>query len=330
VSVGKSGRKPKSPAFQFYPADYLSSRTIRRLTLEQRGAWLELICSEWLDGPLENDPAELASIVGVSAKEFARLWPGLDRCFELENGKLLNPRLEREREAQAANRERWQKLGQSGNDKQRALRDSDGGGSEGLDGRVDTPVRDAHGTPTGPRSERSSSPLSSTPQETPEEHTACAPRAREPKPGASGPRRIEPADPGPPPIDPEPASELSKRAREQLALHPTLDVPQVRDALLRFENHLRGIPNALEQWRPSRWAANLATWETWGVERTVAAVDIAIRTGVKTPFEPTHGGPRSTLGSNSATTPATSMRAVIEAHERAAAMVRDVDGRRTG
>jgi len=274
MTAAKSGRKPKSPAFQFYPADYLSSRTIRRLTLEQRGAWLELICSEWLDGPLENDPAELASIVGVSAKEFARLWPGLDRCFELENGKLVNPRLEREREAQAANRERWQKLGQSGNDKQRAQRDSDGGGSEGLDGRVDTPVRDAHGTPTGPRSEGSSSPLSSTPQVIHESPSEIPPVAL--APGGGKPPKAPRKPPSGPQADlirhfeaewarTRPGVEMVFRTREAVAAAQLVKSPGLGESCRRVTRMLEdtnpwAVSSAsLSQLNssPNRWAADV-------------------------------------------------------------------------
>lgn len=267
----RSGRRPKSPAFQFYPADYLSSRTIRRLTLEQRGAWLELICSEWLDGPLENDPVELARIIGVSAKEFRRIWPGLDRCFDLENGRLVNPRLEREREAQEANRERWQRLGKAGND----ARHGSAKGGDGAPNRDDpasrsAPVREQHGTSTGSSTARSSSPLSSLPREEQESPSGIPPVA--PAPGGEKPARARKPASGPQAelirhfeaewARTRPGVELVFRPREAVAAARLVKSPGLEESCRRVTWMLEdqdpwAIANAalsVLDSRPNRWA----------------------------------------------------------------------------
>ena len=46
----------KSPAFQFYPSDYTSSQRVRLLTLEEEGAYINLLCSCWLHGSIPADP----------------------------------------------------------------------------------------------------------------------------------------------------------------------------------------------------------------------------------------------------------------------------------
>lgn len=55
-------RKARPPAFQFYPADWLSSPNVMAMTPEQEGAYLRLLCCAWLspDCTLPNDDALLA------------------------------------------------------------------------------------------------------------------------------------------------------------------------------------------------------------------------------------------------------------------------------
>ena len=42
----------KSPAFQFYPKDYLSDAKTRAMTFKQRGMYWDLVCHCWLEGGL--------------------------------------------------------------------------------------------------------------------------------------------------------------------------------------------------------------------------------------------------------------------------------------
>ena len=54
--------KEKSPAFQFYPADWLSSTAISLMTPAEEGAYLRLLCHAWMDPmcSLPDDDAQLA------------------------------------------------------------------------------------------------------------------------------------------------------------------------------------------------------------------------------------------------------------------------------
>ena len=97
-----SSKFTRSPAFQFYPKDFLSSSKVQQMSLAEIGAYLKLLCHNWLDGSLLDDVAVLARIVGMKQAQFAKMWAGpLHECFETRNGRLVNQRLEKERKAQA-------------------------------------------------------------------------------------------------------------------------------------------------------------------------------------------------------------------------------------
>lgn len=103
VDALAESKSTKSPAFQFYPKDFLSSSKVRKMTLAEIGAYIVLLSTYWLDGGLPNDHAELAGILRITDTQFGRLWTGrpLGQCFVERNGRLVNERLERERKIQA-------------------------------------------------------------------------------------------------------------------------------------------------------------------------------------------------------------------------------------
>lgn len=105
----RNGRNSKSPAFQFYPGDFLADPKVQAMRPEEVGAYLLLLCAEWLDGPLPDDHGFLARICRLGAAEFSQAWQAVGRCFrpvEDRPGFLENPRLERERAFQAEGRAR--------------------------------------------------------------------------------------------------------------------------------------------------------------------------------------------------------------------------------
>lgn len=94
----------KSPAFQFYPKDFLADEKVRVMTLQERGAYVTLLCLCWLEGTLPVDMGRLARLCGVPTATFQRLWPALEACFRVHSerpDRLIQPRLERERRRQA-------------------------------------------------------------------------------------------------------------------------------------------------------------------------------------------------------------------------------------
>jgi len=98
----RSGRKSKSPAFQWYPTDYRANRKTQRFAALEAGVFHLLLDEQWLEGPLPNDLDTLALICGMSRAEFDAVWPRVAPCFPAgQDGRLASPRLERERELQA-------------------------------------------------------------------------------------------------------------------------------------------------------------------------------------------------------------------------------------
>lgn len=104
----------KAPAFQFYPNDFLSDANVIEMSLQERGAYITLICICWQQGTLPNDVTRLAKLCGVPASVMRRLWPALASCFRPDAGeRIVHPRLEREREKQALFRRRQSDKGKA-------------------------------------------------------------------------------------------------------------------------------------------------------------------------------------------------------------------------
>lgn len=129
-----NAKSTKSPAFQFYPKDFLSSSKVRKMSLTEIGAYTVLLATSWLDGSLPNDLPELARTLGVKEAQFRRMWAGpLGQCFYEKNGRLLNDRLEDERKKQAEFRRRQGDNGRLGGRPKKAVgSDEKGLGFSGL------------------------------------------------------------------------------------------------------------------------------------------------------------------------------------------------------
>lgn len=99
----------KSPAFQFYPADFLADEGQTSMSLAEAGAYIRLLCRCWLEGSIPDDLTRAARLVGVPVLEFKKLWPTVRACFvdhPDRSGRLTHPRLERERLKQTLYRRR--------------------------------------------------------------------------------------------------------------------------------------------------------------------------------------------------------------------------------
>lgn len=96
-----------SPAFQFYPKDFLADENVQRMTLTEMGAYMKLMCVCWLKGSLPNDTRKLAGIVGMPKARFERMWPNVLReCFTEDADRLTHKRLDDERRKQREHRRR--------------------------------------------------------------------------------------------------------------------------------------------------------------------------------------------------------------------------------
>lgn len=79
----------KYPTFPFNPKDFLSDHKVVKMTDAEVGFYVKMLCHDWLEGgiPLTGPVAEWYSKGGTVAE-----------CFVQKNGRLFNPRLEKERE----------------------------------------------------------------------------------------------------------------------------------------------------------------------------------------------------------------------------------------
>lgn len=107
----------KSPAFQFYPDDFLGSSKVAVMNAQEVGVYVLLLCMDWNDGGITYNPRTLARYCRLTESEFVSAWEVVGQCFVERDGRFWNPRLERERVKQveyrasqvnAANK-RWDK-----------------------------------------------------------------------------------------------------------------------------------------------------------------------------------------------------------------------------
>ncbi len=92
-----------SPAFQLYVKEWRSSRSVMRMSFAQRGMYLEMMLEQWENLSLPDNPSDVAEIIGGTVQEWTKAWPVLRRNFsESEAGRIVNRRLERERDKQRA------------------------------------------------------------------------------------------------------------------------------------------------------------------------------------------------------------------------------------
>ena len=98
---------PKSPAYQWYPKDALTSQRLGEMTLEEEGAYRRALDSCWLAGSLPNDPVRLARIIGKGcSEEVARVVLAMFDITSEDGVRVMHDTLERERRKQADWREK--------------------------------------------------------------------------------------------------------------------------------------------------------------------------------------------------------------------------------
>lgn len=103
------------PWFPFYAADWRLSNTVRAMTYEQRGVYVELLVIAWDDGmerpSLPDDDTRLAALTGLG-KKWAKVGrPVLEMCWTLSDGRWTNERLSHVWDVQSA---RYQLRSQAG------------------------------------------------------------------------------------------------------------------------------------------------------------------------------------------------------------------------
>lgn len=108
--------KAKSPAFQFYAAEWLADENVRLMTLEQTGAYIDALAICWREGSVPACPEMLARLIGKGCStDVATVVQRLfnirytEERFSVE--RLKHKRLEIEREKQRVRSEQTSKAG---------------------------------------------------------------------------------------------------------------------------------------------------------------------------------------------------------------------------
>jgi uncharacterized protein YdaU (DUF1376 family) len=104
----------KSPAFQFYPNDFLADANVIVMSMQERGVYITLLCVCWQQGSLPSNVEALSRLCGMPIAAFRRLWPAVEKCFRTTGEKMVNPRLDRERKKQREYRRRQSDNGKLG------------------------------------------------------------------------------------------------------------------------------------------------------------------------------------------------------------------------
>ena len=92
----------KSPAFQWYPTDYLGSQRVQMMTLEEEGAYCRLLWSCWQHGSIPSEPELAARLVGKGCSTTVARTVLLMFTPSEDPTRLLHDRLELERRKQAS------------------------------------------------------------------------------------------------------------------------------------------------------------------------------------------------------------------------------------
>lgn len=100
------------PACQVYWGDLLLDTA--HMTHEEFGAYMRLLGHSWRERGLPNDEARLQKILALSSHKWKKLWPVIAEKFSVVDGRLVNPRQERERAKQASYRAAQSKKGAKG------------------------------------------------------------------------------------------------------------------------------------------------------------------------------------------------------------------------
>src|SRR5437899_3414994 len=86
--VSEDGPKVnRPPAFQLYARDWLVDTA--HLSLEDQGAYMRLLCHQWIEGPLPSNREELARRLGLKSRrmtQFDRLWSRIGHHFPTIDG----------------------------------------------------------------------------------------------------------------------------------------------------------------------------------------------------------------------------------------------------
>jgi uncharacterized protein YdaU (DUF1376 family) len=87
----------KSPAFQFYAAEYLADENVQLMTLEEEGCYIRMLAYCWREGSIPAEHKLLSRLCKNASDDVLAV---VERRFEKQGTRLIHQRLERERKKQ--------------------------------------------------------------------------------------------------------------------------------------------------------------------------------------------------------------------------------------
>ena len=101
----------KSPAFQFYAAEYLADENVALMTLEEEGAYIRALAYCWREGSIPADDVKLAVLLKGASNQTLRVVQRRFNQHPTMIDRLVHNRLEEEREKQRVWREKSAEAG---------------------------------------------------------------------------------------------------------------------------------------------------------------------------------------------------------------------------
>jgi len=97
----------QSPGFYFNVEEWRGSRSVGRMSMAERGVYLEMMIEQWLRRTLPDNVEEIADAIAITAEQNAEVvaaWPVVRRKFITDaSGRILNVKVEQVRRKQRAN-----------------------------------------------------------------------------------------------------------------------------------------------------------------------------------------------------------------------------------
>jgi uncharacterized protein YdaU (DUF1376 family) len=88
----------RRPWFPFYVDDFLGDEVVKLADNRTIGVYIRLLCHQWREGSLPTGPTLLAQIAHERPQDFSRIWKRLAAKFEKHDNRLVNRRLDDEKE----------------------------------------------------------------------------------------------------------------------------------------------------------------------------------------------------------------------------------------
>src|SRR6266498_1666216 len=96
----------KSPAFQFYAADYLADECVQMMSLEQEGAYIRLLAYCWREGTIPSDVNAQSVLCKGASTKVLEMVGNRFKAHPDQPGRLTHARLDAERQKQQKWREK--------------------------------------------------------------------------------------------------------------------------------------------------------------------------------------------------------------------------------